>query len=106
MKHYRDEWIQEWCQENGWTDLIIERYNTYWAFPPGAVMPEPIPAKTLKVIKTQKGLSIEERIWSASTIIGTVIAAVVSYFLKCPMPMVLAFAFTAITVAQLEIEDF
>lgn len=106
MKHYCDEWIQEWCRENGWTDLIIEPHNTYWAFPPGAVMPEPIPAKTLKVIKAQKGLSVEERVWSATTVVGAAIAAFVSYFLKCPMPMVFAFAFTAITVAQLEVEDF
>lgn len=106
MKHYCDEWIREWCQDNGWTDLSIERYNNYWAFPPGAVMPEPIPAKTLRVIKSQKGLSIEERLWSTLAVIGTVMSAIVSYFLLCPVPLVFAFAFTAVTVAQLEVEDF
>ncbi len=54
MKHYSDEWIEEWCQENGWTDLFVERSNSYWAFPPGAVMPEPIPAQALRVIKAKK----------------------------------------------------
>lgn len=105
MNHYRDEWVAEWCQENGWTDLIRERYNNYWAFPPTAVMPEPIPGKTLRFIKAQKGMSPDEKFWSvAATAVG-VTAAILSYFLKCPMPLVFAFAFTAITVAQLEVED-
>ena len=105
MKHYADEWIQEWCQDNGWTDLIVERKNTYWAFPPGAVMPEPIPSKALRKIKAQKGLSGEERWWTIISVAGTMLAAAVSFIFKCPMPMVGAFAFCAVTVAQLEVED-
>ena len=105
MKHFADEWVQEWCQNNGWTDLIVESKNTYWAFPPGAVMPEPIPPKVLRKIKTQKGLSGDEKMWAIVSVAGTALAAVVSYVMKCPMPMVGAFAFCAVTVAQLEIEE-
>ena len=105
MKHYADEWIQEWCQENGWTDLFIERYNNYWAFPPGAVMPEPIPSHTLRLIKASKGLSHQERIWSTTAVIVAILATVLGYMTKCPLPFVFAFAFGAVTVAQLEIED-
>jgi hypothetical protein len=104
MKHYCEEWLNEWCAENGWTDLYVERSH-YWAFPPGGVMPEPLPREALKLIKAEKGLSGEERFWSITSVIVTLIAAVLSYFLKCPMPMVLAFAFGAITVALLEVED-
>lgn len=105
IKHYADEWIQEWCQENGWTDLFRERYDNYWAFPPGAVMPEPIPNKVLRLIKSQKGLTIEERYWSISAIIGSAIAAFISFSLKCPLPIFFAFVYSAVTVAQLEIEE-
>ncbi len=105
MKHYADEWIQEWCQENGWTDLFIERYNNYWAFPPGAVMPEPIPPHTLRLIKASKGFSQEERIWSTTAIIVAIVATILSYLTQCPLPLVFAFAFGAVTVAQLEVED-
>lgn len=105
MKHYCDEWIEEWCQENGWTDLFIERSNNYWAFPPGAVMPEPIPPQVLRLIKANKGLSTEEKWLSSTAVIVTIIAAILSYCLKNPMPLVLAFAFGAVTVAQLEVED-
>jgi hypothetical protein len=104
MKHYCDEWIQEWCDTNGWTELFIERYNNYWAFPPGAVMPEPIPTDTLRLIKSEKGLSKEERSWVIVSIIFTLIAVILSYWTICPMPIVFAFAFDAITVAQLEVE--
>ncbi len=105
MRHYDDVWIEEWCSENGWTDLFIERCNNYWAFPPGAVMPEPIPQKVLRFIKSEKGQTIEERFWSVTAIVTTMLAAGITYWLKCPIPMVAAFAFNAVTVAQLEMED-
>lgn len=105
MKHFADEWVEEWCEHNGWTDLIVDRQNTYWAFPPGAVMPEPIPTKALRVIKSQKGFSSEERFWAIASVLGTMVAGLISFVFKCPMPMVGAFAFCAVTVAQLEVDD-
>ena len=105
MRHFQDEWIQEWCENNGWTELFRERYNFYWAFPPGAVMPEPIPQKALRVIKREKGLCAEEKIWFTIGTVATITAAVLAYFLASPMPVVLAFAFDAILVAQLEVEE-
>jgi hypothetical protein len=105
MKHFTEEWIAEWCQENGWTDLFIERHSNYWAFPPNAVMPEPIPSKVLRRIKAEKGLSSEERLWSASAIAATLIAIALSYITRSPMPLVFAFAFAAVVVGRLEVED-
>ncbi|HBB34769.1 MAG TPA: hypothetical protein DDZ80_15600 [Cyanobacteria bacterium UBA8803] len=103
MKHFCEDWLQQWCYENGWTDLYIEGYQ-YWAFPPGAVIPEPIPPEALQLIKAEKGLSGQEKLWSIGAVIVTVIAAILSYFLKSPMPMGLAFAFAAVTVGLLEFE--
>ncbi len=105
MKHYCHTWIEEWCEDNGWTDLFMERYNNYWAFPPGAVMPEPIPSQVLKLIKLEKGFTCEEKIWSALAFMCTIAAIASSFFFKCPMPLVFAFAFDAVTMAQLEVED-
>ncbi len=105
MKHFAEEWITEWCQENGWTDLFIERQTNYWAFPPNAVMPEPIPSKVLRRIKAEKGLSNEEQIWSASAIVATLIACGLSYLTKSPMPLICAFAFSAVVAGRLEVED-
>lgn len=105
MKHYCDKWIEEWCQQNGWTDLVVGGYNQYWAFPPNAVMPEPIPSKILRIIKTEKGLCLDEKVWLGLVSIVTVSAIILSYVLKNPMPLVFAFAFNAIAVAKLEVED-
>jgi hypothetical protein len=105
MNHFQDSWIEEWCDSNGWTDLFRERYNHYWAFPPNAVIPEPIPHKVLRVIKTEKGFSSDEQFWLTIAITASAIAAISCYFISNPMPIVLAFAFDAITVAQLEVED-
>lgn len=104
MKHFHDEWIQEWCENNGWTDLFQERYNHYWAFPPGGVMPEPIPQSVMKSIKLEKGFTNNEQSWLIAAAIVSGISIFVSYFLACPMPIVFAFAFDAITFARLEWE--
>jgi hypothetical protein len=104
MKHFAEEWIAEWCQDNGWTDLFLERQTNYWAFPPNAVMPEPIPTKVLRQIKAEKGLSSEEQLWSASAIIATLMAIAFSYITKSPMPLVFAFAFAAVIVGRMEVE--
>lgn len=103
MKHFCDDWIKEWCNDNGWTDLFIERYN-YWAFPPQAVMPLPIPKEILLEIKSQKGLSMQERIWFSIAGIVGVISVLLTYLLTSPMPLVFAFAFCAIIMAYLEMD--
>lgn len=83
----------------------MERRNFYWAFPPGAVIPEPIPTKILRTIKAEKGLCFEEKVWVISATVMTLVAAMLSYIFQCPMPIVFAFAFAAVTVAQLEVEE-
>lgn len=105
MKRYSDEWILEWCQENGWTEPVMEPLNHYWAFPPGAVMPQPIPSEILRIIKAQKGLSPQEKRWSVASAGIAVMLAIASYFLKSPMPLIAAFALGAITAAHLEPDD-
>ncbi|MGB3616324.1 MAG: hypothetical protein WBA10_21205 [Elainellaceae cyanobacterium] len=79
--------------------------NTYWAFPPNAVMPEPIPSNTLRVIKAQKGLTPQESRWTSAAIALGVVAVGASYWLNCPLPLLGEFAFAAFVVASLEVED-
>jgi hypothetical protein len=105
MNHYSTQWIEAWCMENGWTDLFVERRGNYWAFPPGGVMPEPIPFHVLRVIKEENGLTNQELFWSMSAVVITILAVIYTFVLRCPMPLVFAFAFNAMTVAQLELED-
>ncbi len=59
----------------------------------------------LEAIKAEKGLTFEERLWSMSAVIGTIIAVLFTFWFQSPMPLVLAFAFNAVTVAQFELED-
>ena len=104
MKHFHDEWIQEWCDTNGWPDVFQERCNHYWAFPPGGVMPEPIPQKVLRLIKLEKGFSSNEQSWLIAAAAISAIALIVSYLWFTPMPIVLAFGFDAVTFARMECE--
>lgn len=105
MQHYQDEWIQEWCTDNGWTDLFRERYNHYWAFPPNCVMPEPIPPQVLRLIKQRKGLCLAEKVWLSLAVGSAVFGMIFSYVLLSPMPLVFAFALSAIAVAKLDMEE-
>lgn len=104
MQHFHDEWIQEWCDRNGWTDLVRERCNHYWAFPPNCVMPEPIPQKVMRLIKSEKGLSYSEQKWLAFAAVITLVALLTSWWWMSPMPLMLAFGFDAITFASMECE--
>lgn len=104
MQHFHDEWIQEWCDRNGWTDLFRERYNHYWAFPPNCVMPEPIPQKVMRLIKNEKGLSSNEQKWLSYALVVSFVAILASYLLATPMPLMFAFAFDAVTFARMDCE--
>jgi hypothetical protein len=106
MKRFRDEWIDEWCQENGWTDLFVERCCNYWAFPPSSVMPLPIPDKTLRAIKNAKGMTDEERRWTFAAIAISFLASIFCFIFRNPLPITLAFGVVAFIVGQLEIEEF
>jgi hypothetical protein len=101
MNKYCKQWIQNWCQENGWTELFMER-REYWAFPPHGVMPMPIPVQALKQIKEQRGMSPQERVWCGAACAAAVSGTILTYLLASPMPLVFAFAFCAVTVAQFE----
>lgn len=103
MKNFCDNWVKEWCNENGWTDLFIERYN-YWAFPPGGFMPLPIPKETLLEIKARKGLSNQEKTWFSIAAIFSVISVFLTGILASPMPLVFAFAISAIIIAYFEMD--
>lgn len=105
MKHYCDHWILEWCHEHGWTDLFQERVNHYWAFPPGAVMPEPIPSRVLREIKSCRGWSPEERIAIAIGWGVTVLSFVGIGVTRSPLPLMFAFVSGAIISALLEVEE-
>ena len=103
IKKYAHQWIQDWCNEHGWTDLFLERYS-YWAFPPGAVMPQPIPGDVLHAIKQEKGLSPIERRWYGLGLGGAAVAIAITYAWNTPLPLALAFGLCALTVAYLEDE--
>jgi hypothetical protein len=105
IPHFSDDWIEEWCDDNGWTDLFRERRDHYWAFPPGAVMPEPIPTGTMRSIKANKGLCAEEKRLIAMATAVSSLAIALTYILASPMPVVFAFAFDAMAAALLEVED-
>lgn len=80
--------------------------NNYWAFPPGGVMPVPIPSDVLRSIKAEKGLSSQEQVWSYTALIFGIIAVCLSYVTRSPMPLVATFAFTAMVVAGLDVDEF
>jgi len=103
MNKYCMNWIQEWCQDNGWSDPFQVR-REYWAFPPHAVMPLPIPSQALQVIKAKKGLSPIERVWLSAVFGVTAIAATTGLWFENPMPLVAAFVFCALVFAAMDDE--
>ncbi|MCS6813391.1 MAG: hypothetical protein NZ772_07445 [Cyanobacteria bacterium] len=101
VKKYCYQWVEAWCCENGWTDLFIEQRH-YWAFPPGAVMPVPIPNSVLRSIKAEKGLTPYERWWIGCAWTGAIAGTALTIMLQSPMPLVAAFALGAFVTAMLD----
>lgn len=97
--------MQAWCQENGWTDLFVEQYQ-FWAFPPGSVLPIPVPAQALEGYYKNRVASPQERLLSLVSI-GTTLGAVLWTTLTLsPLPLLVAFGGCAIAVGLLEEDPF
>jgi hypothetical protein len=105
MNHYCEQWIADWCLENGWTDWFAGDERRYWAFPPHAVMPTPLPATVLQAIKAKEGMSPDERVWVGGGLVSLVVGGLLTYVLGSPLPALAAFGFCAGMVAHLEEED-
>lgn len=83
----------------------MEPLNQYWAFPPGGVMPQPIPPNTLRDLKSQYGMTQQEKVWTSTAIAISLVMVLISYLTKCPMPLIAGFAYAAFVVAGLEVDD-
>lgn len=47
MNKQQEEQVRQWCKDNNWTDLFIHE-NKFYAFPPHAVIPLPVPIEKSK----------------------------------------------------------
>ena len=103
MNQYCEQWISDWCVEHGWTDWFQES-RSYWAFPPQAVMPTPIPATALQAMKAEKGLSRDEKQWFLGAIASLVSGGILSFAIDQPLPFLLGFTVCALIVGHLDDE--
>ena len=103
INHYCEHWIADWCHDHGWTDYFRES-TSYWAFPPQAVMPCPLPEPALKSIKAENGLSSHEKRWFSLALLSLVSGTALSFAINQPLPLILGFAFCAIVVGQMDDE--
>ncbi|MEB3231525.1 MAG: hypothetical protein VKJ64_10980 [Leptolyngbyaceae bacterium] len=68
-------------------------------------MPVPIPSDVLQTIKLEKGLSNQEQFWSGTALLFGMVAVLIAYVMRSPMPLVATFAFTAMVVASLDMDE-
>lgn len=93
------EYVNRWCNTHGWTDLFIERYE-YWAFPPGGVMPTPIPGSVMEAFAESQA---QRSTWAyGSTLFVALVAAITSYWQQSPMPLTCGFCVGTMLVAFFE----
>jgi hypothetical protein len=93
------EYLQRWCQDHGWTDLFIEQYQ-FWAFPPGSVLPLPIPAYAFDGF--QQRLSRRSFWLNAAAIILTLSGICLTALTSSPIPLLSAFVVSTMAVALME----
>ncbi|MGB8698069.1 MAG: hypothetical protein WCD18_01510 [Thermosynechococcaceae cyanobacterium] len=98
------QYIQQWCQEHGWTDLFYEQ-SQFWAFPPGSVLPLPVPSDAIEAFYTHRELSWPFRLISTASIGVALGAMLLTVSTLSPIPLLTAFGLCAIAVATLEEES-
>ena len=101
MTHPLYPYLNQWCNDNGWTDLFIERYQ-FWAFPPGSVLPLPLPSAVLEDIHSQHYHNIKYSLPYLTVLLGMMSAISLSFLSHSPMPLIAAFAVGAIAVGILD----
>jgi hypothetical protein len=87
-----------WCQENGWTDLFVEQYQ-YWAFPPGGVMPLPLPSQALHLIELPTVTSPQQRCLQTLSLAIALVATGMSCWFQSLMPLLVGFSACALLIA-------
>lgn len=91
----------DWCDDHGWTDLFIEQYQ-YWAFPPGGVMPLPLPPQALKSADLDRRLTPHQSKLHGLAIGVGLTSTLLSYILQSPLPLVFGFSLCALAIALQE----
>jgi hypothetical protein len=96
-------YIQQWCQEHGWTNLFIEQ-RQFWAFPPGSFVPVPVPTSAIERFYAKYRPTTQTRVLNLS-VMGVALGSVMLTALTLsPIPLLLGFGCCAIVVALLEPE--
>lgn len=93
--------LNQWCHDNGWTDLFVERYQ-FWAFPPGGVLPAPLPDAVLEDLHAQHYRGLKYSASYGTLFLASGLAIVLALFSHSPMPLVAAFSISAIAVGLLD----
>ena len=94
-------YLNQWCQEHGWTDLFVERYQ-FWAFPPGGVLPLPLPHAAIEGFYAQQATTQKHWFCYGLSVVSTLIAIPLAIASQSPMPLLAAFACAAIAVGMLD----
>lgn len=90
-----------WCQEHGWTDLFVEQYQ-YWAFPPGGVMPLPLPSQALQLIELPTAISPQQRRLQWLALAIALVTTGLSCWYQSLMPLLVGFSTCALLIAAQE----
>jgi hypothetical protein len=99
------QYIQQWCEDHGWTDLFMEQCQ-FWAFPPGSVIPSPVPSHALEKFYRIRKVPAPVKFLNISAFALALGSAVLTIWTGSPIPLVSAFGFCAIAVALAEEEWF
>jgi hypothetical protein len=97
------QYIQQWCQEHGWTDLFVEQ-RQFWAFPPGSVLPVPVPTRALEGFYNEREMTPQVGLLNLCSIGVALCAILLTVITLSPVPLLAAFGCCAIAVALLEEE--
>lgn len=84
MDKSTEKQIQKWCQSNRWTELFTQK-GQYYAFPPGAVIPLPVPTEAIEEAKITQERKVHNSKQLLSTILSSLAVIVLTDFFGLPL---------------------
>ncbi len=81
MNKQQEEQVRQWCEDNNWTDLFIHE-NKFYAFPPHAVIPLPVPLEENKI--NHESRQYNHLLYLAITIDSFIFLQMLSRFIFLP----------------------
>lgn len=84
MENSIERHIKKWCENSGWTDSFVQK-GQFYAFPPGAVIPLPVPTAAIESAKKVREIQVRHFKQLLLVLMPSLAVIVLTYICSFPL---------------------